>query len=76
MQVMVRIAAGIAVGLVVFAAGCSAILSGATSDAMGGIATPKAALLVVGRSRRLPAVLGESGGRVAEQVASDVLEAP
>ena len=48
MQIMVRIAAGIAVGLVVFAAGCSAILSGATSDAMGGIATPKAALLVVG----------------------------
>ena len=63
MQIIGRVAAGMVVGLVVFAAGCSAMLSG------GGPARG-------GRSRRLPAVLGESGGRVAEQVASDVLEAP
>lgn len=50
MQIIVRVAAGIVVGLVVFAAGCSTILSGATSDAMGG----------------LPTALVRSGGQVAE----------
>jgi len=46
MEIIIRIAAGVAVALAVFAAGCSAMLSGATSDAVGVLEARAAETLV------------------------------